>query len=615
MASFKFPSVLFLYQQSVVTLKRFPLAIVSAIIASTALTSFVELDGKEEYQWLLHTFLCGYLGVPLFISATIFFQDKSVSFVKNIIIHLGIILLLIAVYFSFPGDGDEATPYIRFTLYTIAAHLLVAFVGFDFSKEVNGFWQFNKALFLRFLLSALYSIVLYLGIVLALVLVTNLFNVDIDDSIYLDLFILISGIFNTWFFLSGIPKDLPTLHNESDYPKGLRTFILYVLLPLTGIYFAILYSYSIKVIGLWDWPKGIISYMIFAVAVIGILSALLAYPFYTFQESKTPLKVYQKVYFKILLPMVLMLFAAIYIRIDSYGVTINRYIILLLDIWIGGIATYLSFFGRNIKIIPVSLFLLTVLSSLGPWGMFSISENSQLSRLKAILEQSKILVDDSIVNEQDWENTETLAHITNERAGVNDPLLSDSLFWEVQSILGYLDTYHRIDQINSWFKQSISEISKEEGVGPYEYLELMGLSTYRADNNTEYHSFNVAYNEVKAYPIVGFDYLIEIDNERRFNGQKDPYQVEELGIELFFEQEEIIIQRGSDTLAIDLHKKYYELIERYPLSENSRYNLTLEAMAIEYDSDWIKGVLLLESISGDEDIDYYDGTLLLDLKE
>jgi len=614
MASFKFPSILFLYQQSVNTLKRFPFAVASAMLASIALTTFTELDGAKEFQWLLHSFLCGYLGVPLFMSTSIYLETKSTSFLNKVLIHLGIIAILIAVYFSFSSNGDEPTPYIRFVLYAAAAHLLVAFIGFDFSKEVNGFWQFNKSLFLRFLLSALYSSVLYLGIVLALVLVTTLFNIDIDELIYLDLFILIAGIFNTWFFLSGIPNELPDLERESDYPKGLRTFILYVLLPLTAIYFAILYSYSVKVISLWDWPNGIISYMIIAVAVIGILTALLAYPFYTFQEKKTPLRIYQKIYFRLLLPMVLMLFMAIYIRINSYGATINRYIIVLLTIWIGGIGTYISFFGRNIKFIPVTLFVLILGSSFGPWGMFSVSVNSQLNRLKFILEDSKILVDDSIVNEPEWIRSDTVQFSMNDNA-VNYPLLNDSLYWEVRSIVTYLDRYHSLKSIDHWFGQPVAEIKEEwDYFGSNLYLQLMGLSTWRTSNDADHHSFTLAYNSVTALPINGFDYFVGADNNNRFNNHQNPLMIDELGIEILFEKEKIIVKRGYDTFPIFLDEKYQELITDYPKGESSRYNLATEFMTIVFDSNWIKGKLILKSISGHETVDNYEGTLLIGLK-
>ncbi|MEQ9210375.1 MAG: DUF4153 domain-containing protein, partial [Pseudomonadales bacterium] len=128
-------------------------------------------------------------------------------------------------------------------------------------------------------MSALYSATVYLGLMLALFALDNLFQVDIEEKRYAELFFFMAGVFNTWFFVAGLPADYAKLDEEVTYPKGLRTFILYVLIPLIGLYFLILYSYSVKIIVGWNWPSGIIVYMIIAVEVLGILAMLLAYPF------------------------------------------------------------------------------------------------------------------------------------------------------------------------------------------------------------------------------------------------------------------------------------------------------------------------------------------------
>ena len=45
------------------------------------------------------------------------------------------------------------------------------------------------------------------------------------------LWIVIAGVFETWFFLAGVPKNLEELDESDDYPKGLKIFTQYVLLP------------------------------------------------------------------------------------------------------------------------------------------------------------------------------------------------------------------------------------------------------------------------------------------------------------------------------------------------------------------------------------------------
>ena len=71
-----------------------------------------------------------------------------------------------------------------------------------------------------------------------------LFDVSIHEELYVEIWIVTIGFFNTWFFVSGIPDDFDQLDTIYEYPKGLKIFSQYVLLPLLGLYLLILYSYG-----------------------------------------------------------------------------------------------------------------------------------------------------------------------------------------------------------------------------------------------------------------------------------------------------------------------------------------------------------------------------------
>ena len=109
---------------------------------------------------------------------------------------------------------------------------------------------------MRFLLAYLYSNVLFLGLAIALASADHLFGFDVEENNYLYLFAIIAGVFNTWVFLAGVPKDLNTLNQTTDYPKGLKLFTQYILLPLVSLYFVILIAYELKITIEWNWPRG-----------------------------------------------------------------------------------------------------------------------------------------------------------------------------------------------------------------------------------------------------------------------------------------------------------------------------------------------------------------------
>ena len=209
-----------------------------------------------------------YLAMLLFIAISIYSERRNLNRIVAILLSLAGIAIIIGYYFSLPPQFMTIS-FTRFVLFTIALHLLIAFIPFLSKGEVNGFWQYNKIIFLRILTSALYTVVLYLGLSLALLAIEKLFNVNIRGKIYTDLWILLAGIFNTWFFLSGLPANFAELELKKDYPKGLKIFTQYVLLPLISVYLLILYAYMFKIIINAQWPVGWVSYLVIGFSIAG----------------------------------------------------------------------------------------------------------------------------------------------------------------------------------------------------------------------------------------------------------------------------------------------------------------------------------------------------------
>jgi hypothetical protein len=94
----------------------------------------------------------------------------------------------------------------------------------------------------------LYSAFLWLGLAAAFAASNYLFSLHLTDKTYAYLFIWIAGMFNTIFFLAGIPADTAALDDDTSYPKGLKVFTQYVLIPLASIYLVILLTYEVKIL-------------------------------------------------------------------------------------------------------------------------------------------------------------------------------------------------------------------------------------------------------------------------------------------------------------------------------------------------------------------------------
>ncbi|MCP4457968.1 MAG: DUF4153 domain-containing protein [Cytophagales bacterium] len=529
----KIPSLKYLKDEAVSSAVRFPLTLLSALIGVSVAVYLVEFDHDIDNQLpFVNLLLVSALGLVLFFSINIY-KDKKQKFNPPswLLSLIGLILLLL-IYFTLPGSEETnniSQPYIRYTIYNVVAHLLVSFAPFISKGEINGFWQYNKMLFLRFCLSILYSGFVYIGLVLALVSLNLLFDADIDGERFFQLFIIVFGLFNTWFFISGVDRELDSLEEKTDYPKGLKTFAQYVLLPLLILYLIILYAYVAKIVGLWDWPKGIVSYLIVCVAVLGILTFLLIYPFGE-KEKEHWISKFSKFFYYTLLPLTAVLFIAIVIRIDDYGLTVNRYLIVELGLWLLFVSLYFIVGAKNIKVIPMSLAGMILITSIGPWGMFGVSESSQVGRLETILSANGLLTDAQIINEPVLELGDNDYYVLQD-SNKNELLLTDSLKNEVYSILDYLDDHHGFDKLNHWFVQNPDSVMKVLVDSSSYYwsqakirMELMGLEYRYRYNGLNDDSYSQNYQAQDAYSgimmVTGYDYILDVnfyDYKQEFN--------------------------------------------------------------------------------------------------
>lgn len=476
----KLPSLSHILKETTNTFKRFPLTLTVAILGTFVAISLIEIENThtethELTEHLAKVLMCLGLSLSLSFAWHIFTEIKQKTVLFKIIGFALIAGAIIGYYFTLNFDTFEEKQIYRYGLLLIFAHLLAALAAFQQYKNIGGFWQYNKTLFLRFLLSALYSGVLFLGLVIALVAIDQLFNMDIDEIRYAELFAFIAGIFNTWFFLSGIPKNLSELNEDETYPKGLKIFTQFVLLPLVSIYMLILYAYMAKITLSWNLPKGWVSNLIIAFSVAGIFSLLLIYPIRNQEENKW-IKWFSKIYYIILLPLVALLFVSIFKRIGDYGITEDRYIVMILGFWLLLMALYFLISKKdNIILIPASLALIALLISCGPLNMFQISKWSQKKRFASLLEKNKLL-----------ENGKIVVNDENAKAVSQD---------DQEQVLDILDYFKRTHGIKSLVylvdDECQSEIMKEEKSYDQEdlFTECSGINKFSHHISTERYEY------------------------------------------------------------------------------------------------------------------------------
>lgn len=379
----KLPSIHSLWSSFLKVILRFPLQVLVTIAATVSLCYLVDTRRRSEEELTVFIATCN-LALTLLLAVDLYAEANQLSKLKQWGMRLIAVLICTGLYFILKPAYYLADVY-RIGLLALAFHLLVAFAPFINKGNVYGFWQYNKSLFLRFLTSVLYAGVLYAGLAIALVAIDGLFSVKIEWQTYLRLFAVIGAGFTTIFFLAGVPDRFEEADTEESYPKGLKIFTQYVLIPLMTIYLVILLVYEAKIIVNWELPKGLVSTLILGYAVFGILSLLLIHPIKE-KEGNGWMKLFSRFFYVMMIPLVVLLLLAVWKRVGSYGITESRYILVILAGWLTLITVYFLFSKKqNIKIIPVSLCILALLATYGPQSAFSVSRYSQVSRLKRLM--------------------------------------------------------------------------------------------------------------------------------------------------------------------------------------------------------------------------------------
>ena len=388
----RFPSVDLLTERAVGVARRFPWTIAVAVIAAAAAIVAVDHQTNED-RWAAIA-LVATLGLPATIGLALMGEARRWSGALRTGIQLAALAGLVAFYFAWPGP-DEKHHAIRYVQLSASLHLAVAFLPFLGTPDSVGFWQYNRRLFLGFLRAGVFSAVLFVGLAIALGALDQLFGVDVDDGAYARIWFVIALVVNTWIFLAEVPDDYEALAQDREYPRALKVFSQYILTPLVFTYLVILLAYLVKIVIGAEWPSGWIGWLVTSVAVAGLLGFLLVHPLRS-DPDEGWIRIYARWLFIGLIPASLMLLVAFWKRILPYGFTELRTLGFLLGFWLLGIAILFSIRrGAAIRIIPITLAFLLLVTLYGPVSLTSISLSSQENRLASLLPTAPANADDA----------------------------------------------------------------------------------------------------------------------------------------------------------------------------------------------------------------------------
>ncbi len=583
----RFPSIDRLLADARRTLARFPFVLLSAGVCTVAILLAIGDVGAESV--LLKLTLAGLLGLPTFIALQLWTERHAWSGGRANALKLvaGVALVLYAV--SLP---DWGTPIVvrRHIQLSLGLHLLVAVLPFAGRRELAGFWEYNKTLFLRLLTAAFYSAVLFIGLAVALVAIDQLLGVHVSDETYLRLWVVIAFVFNSWFFLAGIPEDLAALEHEVRYPTGLKVFAQYILVPIVAVYLVILTVYMGKIVVTRTWPSGWIGYLVSSVSALGILSLLLVYPIQDREENRW-IRSYGRWFYVALFPSIVMLLMAIWKRIDQYGVTENRYFIVVLSLWLAGVAAFFALTrSRNIRVIPATLCLLAFVTAAGPWGAYQVAERSQVARLKAHLVRARVL--------------------TNDRVGRVEGRIDEEDQRQISAGLDYLLETHGTGSIDRWFEGGLAAIDTLSVGGEpsrrhqvpdraARIMTAMGLEYVERGQVGSPDQFAVFLDLSRVVlPVEGFDYVFQVNRD----ALPDTVRIGDDDYLVSYDETRpaLSIQRGDEATTVIPLADLLERVRNYPRQRPGVPVESADVLRLDYRSEGVAVRIFFTSLTGRE---------------
>lgn len=426
---------------------RFPLVVIDSVLLAVGTVAKLFLSSRPlldadlnalTVDFLVRFVMVAALGMPLLAAARLFSEQHPGKSFWYKVVPVAAVLALLACYFLvLPTDSNDFAPVhgIQYVVWTACAYvlfLLSPFLSREGLVDSERWWQWGKTAFKRFCLSILFAGVLFVGLAFSLMAIQFLFQVRIDGIVFPQIWAVLASTLAPWIFLSGIPANFRVVSTPSYHPI-LRSFVLAILFPLIGLFTVILYAYLGKIVLSWDWPEGGVTRWILGMSIFGLGAFFLHYPMGTEQSR---LRGVFRGFFLLLLPILAVFFMAFSIRLQAYGITANRLLMLAFGIWMTGMSVYITVrrspvLSRVLLSAAILFFVLTV----GPWSVFVLGRQAQTARLEALLDKNFLRTTaaaQAVVSEEECRQMLTAFSYLVEFHGVKsaDPYIGPRQGWE-----------------------------------------------------------------------------------------------------------------------------------------------------------------------------------------
>lgn len=553
------------------TIKRFPMAIICGFLL-TIISIYTAFNNDFLGNSRIVTNVLT-VGIFLFIFISLlnsFLQSIfNKSYYKYISNGIGVIVLVILFFI---GKGNTLYEEknmgmffldIFFTEYKIGHILLgimiASIIGSLFIEKinnVNGLGLYIFKVIRSFAISMIFSLVT-LGISMLIMYTLNsLFIENLEDKYYALVFYTIMIMINLIIFLSNYPDAF--IFEDYTVPKSFKTLLTNVVMVLVSVFGLLLIVYFIMILIQRNILVRQIAYLVVVYGILTVSTLLISG---ITEESKIK-TIYKKFAPISILPLLIMLFYSMGKRINNYGITENRYYIILIGVFLLFSSLYFIFnkYKNNVPVL-VAFCLISIIGTIGPLSGYNLSTKSQSKRLEYYLNKNNMLKDGQLVP------------VTN----VNNKDKE-----EISNILLY---FRENKEENILDNTVVLEKDFYENSSKY-----LGFEVYYDGNNAD-NFISYGYNAFKPEEISEYNKISKVSYDNYINESSEyKFKIEENNLIVIYEKTEVKIP-------------ITEIEEKIKEAEKTEENLVLDLKFNENETKWIVTSLYMNKADGSINIE------------
>jgi hypothetical protein len=492
--------------------RRFPVVLVFAIATTLTLILTIDDDTGRIFRWPL----AGFIGFLAALGWSLFCEAYGVS-KKLFWTGTGVLVILLGIYYSLIPTNivNEFSCFWVFTIGLSAIlHFFISIIPFLRQYDKPSFVNYNISLFISWMQSALYAILLYTALSVAILALDKLFDMQIKGLIYFKLFIFITGLFQTTLFLSDIPNDF----YDKSAPKERSVFkviVFYLFIPVTILYGLIVYAYFIRVMftshKMVDWAY-VMTLWYFGV---GLMTWLLS-AYFDNHGLHTYISGFRKWFFPFSIFPAVLLFLSLNKNIQIAGIREEFYFSALVCAFIAVIMIYFLYkLLGDLRLIPGFAIGFCVIGFWsGPISICSVPVKNQQKRLISDMQKAGML-------------KKNVLNIDSSATYVDSAGL---IFYKLQ----YLDSRHALGFLKDFDKNNIFHSGKDS-LRLHHITPILNLNRIHLPDN---RFFEFQSDKALSYNVDGYEKIIPINTYNTPDINRDYVKIENNSLILYANGEE-----------------------------------------------------------------------------